>query len=190
MSDVTEILKQIEQGDPAAWDRLLPLVYDELHKLAAIKLSRERPGQTLQATALINEVYMRWLGAEKSPMWNSHEHFFYSAALTMKRILLKRAKAKMALKRGRGWKRLDIDTIDLALNTPDEAMLALDEAIDRLAAENPEAAKLFILRFFAGLTIESAAKEMNTSRSTADRLWKYARAWLGDYFGPDEDDSA
>jgi RNA polymerase sigma factor (TIGR02999 family) len=178
MTDVTSILSQIEQGDPHAADQLLPLVYDELRKLAAVKLAEEKPGQTLQATALVHEAYLRLVNSEQAQQWNSRGHFFGAAAEAMRRILLNRARDRNCQKRGGQLRKIDLDNVEIALQTPDEELLALDEALQRLEADNKVCADLVKLRFFAGLSIRDAAAAMGISRSTADRYWVYARAWL------------
>jgi RNA polymerase sigma factor (TIGR02999 family) len=178
MSDVTLILSQIEQGDPQAAEQLLPLVYDELRKLAAAKLAQERPGQTLQATALVHEAYLRLVAGNDAQPWNSRGHFFGAAAEAMRRILLNRARDKNRHKREGQRRRIDLDNVEIAFETPDEELLALDEALKRLETENQACAELVKLRFFAGLSIRDAAAAMGISRSTADRYWVYARAWL------------
>jgi RNA polymerase sigma factor (TIGR02999 family) len=178
MTDVTHILAQIEHGDDAAAERLLPLVYDELRKLAAAKLAHEKPGQTLQATALVHEAYLKLVDVEKAQHWNSRGHFFGAAAEAMRRILVNRARDKNRLKRGGHLRRIDLEKIEFALETPDDNLLALDEALTRLADENRPCADLVKLRFFAGLSLREAAAALGVSPSTADRYWAYARAWL------------
>src|SRR5262245_57309017 len=150
MTNVTRILSQIESGDPSAAEQLLPLVYDELRKLAAAKLAQERPGQTVQATALVHEAYIRLTPGEDPTDWNSRGHFFAAAAEAMRRILVNRARDKGRLKRGGHFQRIDLEKIELALETPDDDLLALDEALSRFAEEHPDCAKLVTLRFFAG----------------------------------------
>jgi RNA polymerase sigma factor (TIGR02999 family) len=179
MSDVTRILNQIEAGDPSAAEQLLPLVYDELRKLAAARLAREKPGQTLQATALVNEAYMRLAGGIPQS-WDSRGHFFSAAAEAMRRILLNRARDKGRVKRGGGLRRSDLDKLQVALDSRVEDLIDLNEAIDCLAAEDPQAAELVKLRFFAGLSHIDAAAAMGITRRVADRHWAYARAWLFD----------
>jgi RNA polymerase sigma factor (TIGR02999 family) len=182
MTQVTRILSAIEQGDPAAADQLLPLVYDELRQLAARTLAQEKPGQTLQATALVHEAYVRLVGsgeaAGREPRWDSRGHFFAAAAEAMRRILIDRAREKRSQKRGGGRRRLDIDAIDFATRATPDQLLALDEALARLAGQDPAAARLVELRYFAGLTVEEAGKALSMSTATAYRHWKYARAWL------------
>ena len=182
MNEVTTILSAVEKGDPHAADQLLPLVYNELRKLAAQKLAQEKPGQTLQATALVHEAYVRLLGNEPDAQarenWESRGHFFAAAAEAMRRILLNRARGKNRLKRGRGRRRIDLDKIEIALDTSDDQLIALDEALAQLAAEDSKAAQLVNLRFFAGLTLKEAAKSLGVPLRTAEREWAYARAWL------------
>jgi RNA polymerase sigma factor (TIGR02999 family) len=180
MSDVTRILSQIESGDAQAADELLPLVYYELRKLAASRLRQEKPGQTLQATALVHEAYLRLVGEEQAQNWDSRGHFFAAAAEAMRRILINRARDKKRLKRGGGRQRVNLDQINLALNTPAEDLLAVDEAIQQLAHEDSVGAELVKLRFFAGLNLRQAAESLGVARRTADRHWAFARAWLCD----------
>lgn len=180
MTDVTKILSQLEQGDSSAADQLLPLVYDELRKLAADRLSREQPGQTLQATALVHEVWLRLVGSKKSQQWDGRGHFFAAAAESMRRILMNRARDKKRLKRGGNFRRLNLDQIEIALDTPDEELIALDEAMQLLAKEDPLSAQLVKLRFFGGLSQRQAAEALRMAPRTADRQWAYARAWLFD----------
>jgi len=178
MSEVTRILSAIEKGDPHAAEQLLPLVYDELRKLAAAKLAQEKPGQTLQATALVHEAYLRLVDVNKAQEWNSRGHFFSAAAEAMRRILLNRARDKKRQKRGGGWQRLDLDALAVADNASDDELIALDDALQRLAQENPACAKLVQLRFFTGMTLSEAATALGLARRSADRQWAYARAWL------------
>lgn len=178
MSDVTQILCAIEQGDPQAAEHLLPLVYEELRRLAAQKMAQESPGQTLQATSLVHEVYLRLVDTEKVQHWDSRGHFFAAAAEAMRRILINRARDKNRLKRGGGHKRVDLDRLDVADNASDDDLVALDEALEKLAQENKPCAELVKLRFFAGLTLEEAAAALGLARRTADRHWAFARAWL------------
>jgi RNA polymerase sigma factor (TIGR02999 family) len=185
MSEVTHILCAIEQGDPNAAEQLLPLVYDELRKLAAQKLAQEKPGQTLQATALVHEAYLRLVDVEKAQHWNSRGHFFGAAAEAMRRILVNRARDKGRLKRGGGRKRVDLDHLCDPATTSDDDLLAMDEALDRLAGAHPECAALVKLRFFAGQTQQEAAAALGLARRTADRQWAFARAWLFDALGRD-----
>jgi RNA polymerase sigma factor (TIGR02999 family) len=178
MTDVTRILSAIEQGDPHAAEQLLPLVYDELRKLAAQKLIQERPGQTLQATALVHEAYLRLVDVDKAQHWNSRGHFFAAAAEAMRRILVEAARKKSAAKRGGGLARQGFDPELPAAPEADEDLLALDEALRRLADKHPVKARLVELRHFAGLSIEEAALALSISVTTANRYWSYARAWL------------
>jgi RNA polymerase sigma factor (TIGR02999 family) len=178
MTSVTQILTQIEQGDPSAADKLLPLVYDELRKLAAAKLSHEKPGQTLQATALVHEAYLRLVDVDKVPHWNSRGHFFGAAAEAMRRILVERARRKQELKHGGGFERIDLDHAAPVTNVSPEQLIALDDALGQLEHDDPAAAEIFRLRYFAGLSVEQAAASVGTSRATAYRHWTFARAWL------------
>src|SRR5436189_3935881 len=178
MSDVTRILSQIEQGDPQAAEQLLPLVYDELRKLAAVKLAQEKPGQTLQATALVHEAYVRLVEGQREQHWNSRGHFFGAAAEAMRRILVDQARRKQADKRGGQGRRVPLDAADVGFTSPADELLDIDEALTRLAAEDPQAARLIQLRYFAGLSIEDAAEVVGISRSTAYEHWSYARVRL------------
>jgi RNA polymerase sigma factor (TIGR02999 family) len=178
MTDVTRILSAIEQGDPSAAEQLLPLVYDELRKLAAQKMAQEKPGQTLQATALVHEAYIRLVDVEKAQHWDSRGHFFAAAAEAMRRILVEYARGKARQKRGGHRRRFDIDAVDLALHAAPDQLLAVDEALDKLQREDPAVFDLVKLRYFAGLNIEQAAAALGISTATAYRHWNYARAWL------------
>ena len=183
MSDVTRILSQIEQGDPQAVEKLLPLVYDELRKLAAVKLAQEKPGQTLQATALVHEAYVRLANADNLQLWNSRGHFFAAAAEAMRRILVESARRKQSLRHGGEWQRHDLDVLALSSpKTPDE-LVALSEALDRLAEISAQAAELVKLRFFAGLTNDQAAAALGISPRKANQVWAYAKAWLLECLG-------
>ncbi len=177
MSDVTRILVAIEQGDAKAADKLLPLVYEELRRLAGLKMSQEQPGQTLQATALVHEAYIRLVGAENQN-WSSRGHFFAAAAESMRRILIENARRKQRRKHGGGHQRVELDDADVTIEDALTDIIALDEALAKLAEEDPVKADLVKLRYFAGLTIEQAAKILQISRATADRYWSYARAFL------------
>jgi RNA polymerase sigma factor (sigma-70 family) len=205
VSDVSAILVAASQGDPRAAAELLPLVYDELRKLAAARLAQEHPGQTLQATALVHEAYLRLVGPAGAaaqepgasgrepaeidlapgswplaPVFHSRGHFFAAAAEAMRRILINRARDKNRQKRSGGWQRVELDSIEIALDTPPEDLLALDEALEQLAADDKLSHDLVQLRFFAGLTLGEAAEALGVPRRTADRHWAYARAWLFD----------
>jgi RNA polymerase sigma factor (TIGR02999 family) len=177
MSEVTRILASLEEGDSRAVDKLLPAVYQELRQLAAQKLSREKPGQTLQATALVHEAYLRLVGAEGRE-FPSRTHFFVAAAEAMRRILIENARRKHCLKRSGSHQRVDADEALLAVEGPAEDVIALDEALTKLAGVNPAVAELVRLRYFAGLTLDQAAELLGVSRRTADRYWAFARAWL------------
>ena len=177
MTDVTRILGAIEQGDAKATDELLPLVYEELRRLAGLKMSQEPPGQTLQATALVHEAYIRLVGAENQN-WSSRGHFFAAAAEAMRRILIENARRKQRRKHGGGRQRVELDDAEVAIEDALTDIIALDEALAKLAEEDAIKADLVKLRYFAGLTIEQAAKILGISRATAERYWSYARAWL------------
>jgi RNA polymerase sigma factor (TIGR02999 family) len=177
MSEVTRILDAVEQGDPHAAAELLPLVYEELRRLAAQKLAHEAPGQTLQATALVHEAYLRLVQGGEAVSWKSRGHFFGAAAEAMRRILIERARGRQRLRHGGGRKRVDLDEV-AALVEPPEELLALDEALSRLAAQAPMRAELVKLRFFAGLTMPEAAEALGISLATAERYWTFARTWL------------
>jgi RNA polymerase sigma factor (TIGR02999 family) len=178
MSEVTQILSGIVDGDPHAAERLLPLVYDELRKLAAQKLAQEKPGQTLQATALVHEAYLRLVDTEKAQQWNSRGHFFAAAAEAMRRILVDRAREKGRAKRGGGCQGLDIDALALATEVTPDRLLAIDDAIAQLERDDPTAAQIVKLRYFTGLTVEEAGQALGIATTTAYRHWNYARAWL------------
>ena len=179
MSEVTRILSAIEDGDPHAAEQLLPLVYDELRQLAAQKLAQETPGQTLQATALVHEAYLRLVGGGAASFdWKSRGHFFGAAAEAMRRILVENARRKRAVKHAGERLRVSLEGVDLAGESPPEQLLALDEALTRLAAEDPQKAELVKLRFFTGLSIEATAQALAISPATAKRWWTFARAWL------------
>jgi RNA polymerase sigma factor (TIGR02999 family) len=180
MSDVTRILSAIELGEPGAAGALLPLVYDELRKLAAQRLAHERPGQTLDATALVHEAYIRLVGDDPKKPWDGRGHFFAAAAEAMRRILVDRARDRRRQKRGGGRRRVRIDLDAVLHNPPDDDLLALDDALEALAREDPAGAELVRLRAFAGLSLGEAADVMGIGRRTADRYWAYARAWLCD----------
>jgi RNA polymerase sigma factor (TIGR02999 family) len=178
MNEVTEILGRIEHGEAQAAGRLLPLVYDELRRLASQKLALEKPGQTLQATALVHEAYLRLVDTDRAQVWNSRGHFFAAAAEAMRRILIERARSKRRQKWGGDWRRVDFDNLDLATSVTPDQLLSLDEAIDRLGQADPTAAGLVRLRYYAGLSLEQAAVPLAISTATAYRHWSYARAWL------------
>jgi RNA polymerase sigma factor (TIGR02999 family) len=178
MSDVTRILSAIEQGDPRAAEQLLPLVYEELRQLAAQRLAQEKPGQTLQATALVHEAYLRLVDQDKARSWDSRGHFFAAAAEAMRRILIDRARSRQASRHGGGRQRVELAEVDLAGQVTAPEMLELDDALLRLAEEDVGAADLVKLRFFAGLSVEEAGKALGLPRTTAYRQWTYARAWL------------
>jgi len=178
MSEVTHLLSAIDQGDPKAAEQLLPLVYDELRKLAAAKLAHEKPGQTLQATALVHDAYIRLVDADAAQHWDSRGHFFAAAAEAMRRILVEQARAKGRQKRGGGRQRIDIDAIDVAVQATPDQLLAIDEALDKLHREDAAVCELVKLRYFAGMNVEEAAAALGISVPTAYRHWDYARAWL------------
>jgi RNA polymerase sigma factor (TIGR02999 family) len=186
MSDVTRILSAIERGDPRAAAQLLPLVYDELRKLAAQRLAHEQPGQTLQATALVHEAFLRLVG-DDDPGWNSRGHFFAAAAEAMRRILVENARRKDRLKRGGAWARVELDNVSLAAPQEPDALLDLDHALTRLAEADPQAAELVKLRYFAGLSIKQAAAALGIAPRSADFLWAYAKAWLLKELGGQEE---
>ena len=178
MADVTVILSLIEAGDPSAAEQLLPLVYEELRKLAAAKLAHEKPGQTLQATALVHDAYLRLVDVEKAPHWRSRGHFFGAAAEAMRRLLVESARHKARIKHGGNVQRLDIEPGEILAPEVSENLLVLDEALNRLASGDSQAAELVKLRYFAGLTIPQAAEALGISPRKADMLWSFARAWL------------
>ena len=180
MSDVIQIMAAVEWGDSHAAEHLLPLVYDELRKLATQRLASEQPGQTLQPTALVHEAYVRLVVGEQPKGWNGRGHFFAAAAEAMRRILIEAARRKQRERHGGGRQQLTLDGLDVAAESPDEHLLALSEALDLLAGENPRAAELIKLRYFAGLTGREAAEALNISPRKADQVWAYARAWLLD----------
>jgi RNA polymerase sigma factor (TIGR02999 family) len=193
MSEVTQILSAIERGDPHAAEQLLPLVYEELRKLATQKLAQEKPGQTLEATALVHEAYVRLVGTPSEGAareWEGRAHFFAVAAEAMRRILVETARRKRRQKHGGGLPRVDIELANVVAPMPDEDLLALDEAMTRLAAEDPVRARLVQLRFYAGLSNEEAAKVLGISGVTAKRYWRYARAWLHREVGTGDDPGA
>lgn len=179
MSDFTEIMQAIDSGDSLAAERLLPVVYDELRKLASAHLAKEQPGQTLQPTALVHEAYLRLVGGANPQQWQSQGHFFAAAAIAVRRILIENARRKQSLKRGGGFLRREWeDDVAPSLPEPQEDLLALDEALQKLAGINPQAADVVQLLYFAGLTLPEAADTLGVSPRTAGRLWAFARAWL------------
>ena len=178
MPEVTQILSRIEAGDPSAAEQLLPLLYDELKKLAAHRLAHEKPGQTLQPTALVHEAYLRLVDCEESQHWNSRGHFFAAAAEAMRRILVDNARRKLSLKQGGNLQRQPADLDQLSRTESTEEILAVNEALAKLAQENPAVAKLVKLKFFAGMTLEEAAQALQISLRTANRYWTYAKAYL------------
>jgi RNA polymerase sigma factor (TIGR02999 family) len=190
MSDVTQILSAIEQGDPHAAEQLLPLVYRELRRLAAHKLAQEQPGQTLEPTALVHEAYLRLVDTEKARRWNSRGHFFAAAAEAMRRILIDSARRKQAEKHGGGRQRADFAQAEAVAAAPSEDLLALDEALGRLTQHDSAAGQLAKLRYFAGLSVGQAAEALGLSRSNAYRLWTFARAWLRCQLAGDRQDPA
>jgi RNA polymerase sigma factor (TIGR02999 family) len=189
MSDVTRILSAVERGDPHAAEELLPLVYDELRKLAAERMAQEKPGQTLQATALVHEAYVRLVGSQQEKSWNSRGHFFAAAAEAMRRILVEGARRKRRQKHGGDWRRVDLEEA-LRLAEPAGDLLALDEALRRLAAFDPLAAQLVTLRYFTGLTMADAALALGISLRNAERNWTYAKSWLHRELAPTDSPSA
>jgi RNA polymerase sigma factor (TIGR02999 family) len=178
MGAITQVLDAIDQGDPQAAEQLLPLVYDELRRLAAQKLASEKPGQTLQATALVHEAYVRLVGSDSNQTWGGRSHFFAAAAEAMRRILIDRARHKNSRKAGGGRRRVDLNEIELSLDEPDLELLALDDALRQLERKDPRKAEVVKLRFFAGLTTAQAAVALGVSTSTAENDWAYARSWL------------
>jgi RNA polymerase sigma factor (TIGR02999 family) len=178
MNEVTRILSAVKQGDPQAAEQLLPVVYDELRKLAAARLAHEKPGQTLQPTALVHEVYLRLVDVEHAQHWNSRGHFFGAAAQAMRRILIEQARRKAAERRGGSMRRVDFRHAEAVAASPED-LLAVDEILDRLTAHDAVAAELLKLRYFAGLSVEEAAQLLGLSRTSAYRLWTFVRAWVG-----------
>lgn len=176
MADVTQILSQIEQGDPSACDQLLPLVYEELRKLAAARLANESVGQTLQPTALVHEAWLKLAGTQQS--WNGRRHFFGAASEAMRRILIDRARKRHRKRHGGGRERIQIDTVELATKTDDGTLLELNEALEKFSLESPQQSELVKLRYIVGLTLAEAANALDISVATAKRHWSYARAWL------------
>lgn len=184
--EVTQILSAVAMGEPQAAEKLLPLVYDELRRVAAAQLAQERPGQTLQATALVHEAYLRLLGGG-ADSWENRRHFFAAAAEAMRRILVERARRRRRIRHGGGHERVDFEVDEIPIEAPQVDLLALDEALDRLAAEDSQKAELVKLRFFAGLSEQEAADLLGISRATAARHWAYARAWLFDRLHDDDE---
>lgn len=184
MSEVSEILSRIEAGDPSAAESLLPLVYNELRKLAAVRLAREDPGQTLQATALVHEAYVRLVDVERVQRWNSRGHFFAAAAEAMRRILVERARAKCSLKYGGAFRRVALEGVATVAEEHGQDIVEISDLLDQLAAVDSQAAELVKLRFFAGLTGDQCSEILGVSPRTVDNLWKYAKAWLYDKANP------
>jgi RNA polymerase sigma factor (TIGR02999 family) len=178
VSDVTQILDRAQQGDPKAAEQLLPLVYDELHKLAALKMAHEQPGQTLQATALVHEAWLRLVGSEEQKAWNSRGHFFAAAAEAMRRILVDRARQKARVRHGGGLERADLEHVTLATEDADGTVLAVHDALEKLALESPQKAEIVKLRYFTGLEHEEIAQTLGISEPTVRRHWAFARSWL------------
>ena len=178
MSDVTQLLAAIDAGEPTAADQLLPLVYEELRKLAAVKMAREKPGQTLQATALVHEAWLRLVGSEERKAWNSRSHFFGAAAEAMRRILVDRARQKARVRHGGELERVDLEHVNLAVQDSDETVLAMHEALDALARESPQKAEIVKLHYFIGMEYPEIARSLGISLSTVERHWAFARSWL------------
>lgn len=177
-ADVTQLLNAIDQGDPHASEKLLPLMYDELRKLAASKMAKEQPGQTLQATALVHDAWLRLVGKDKAKHWNNRGHFFGAAAEAMRRILVEVARRKARLRHGGSVERVPMDEVSIAVELPEERLVQMSEALDALAREEPEAAKVVKLRYFAGLSNQQAADATGISLRSAERHWTWAKAWL------------
>lgn len=185
MIDVTQLLQSIDRGEPRAAEELLPLVYDELRRLARARMAQEKPGQTLQATALVHEAYLRLVRGEPSPGWANRRHFFAAAAEAMRRILIEKARQRDRLRHGGGRERVDFDDIEFPIEESDENLLALDVALRELEQTDPRKAELVKLRYFAGLSEEEAAAALGISRPTASRWWTFAKAWLFDRVRPE-----
>jgi RNA polymerase sigma factor (TIGR02999 family) len=180
LSEVTRILNAAEQGDPTAADQLLPLVYDELRRLAAQRMANEAAGHTLQPTALVHDAWLRLAGSDANVQFANRAHFFAAAAEAMRRILIERARRKGAGKRGGNWQRIDLDKVEIAADADDDTVLLVNEALEKLAQEDPKAAEVAKLRFFGGLTLEEAGQVLGVTKRTADRYWAFARVWLFD----------
>jgi RNA polymerase sigma factor (TIGR02999 family) len=178
MSDVTQLLHAIDAGDPKAADQLLPLVYEELRKLASVKMAQEKPGQTMQATALVHEAWLRLAGAEEQNAWNSRGHFFGAAAEAMRRILVDRARQKARIRHGGDMERVDLEHVTIATEDSDGTVLAIHEALEKLAVESPQKAEIVKLRYFTGLEHAEIARALGVSEPTVRRHWAYARSWL------------
>jgi RNA polymerase sigma factor (TIGR02999 family) len=178
MSDVTQLLNAIDAGDPKAGDQLLPLVYEELRKLAAVKMAQEKPGQTLQATALVHEAWLRLAGPDEQKAWNSRGHFFGAAAEAMRRILVDRARQKARIRHGGDMERVDLDHVTIATEDSDGTVLAIHEALEKLAVESPQKAEIVKLRYFTGLEHAEIARALGVSEPTVRRHWAYVRSWL------------
>ena len=177
MSDVTQLLNAIDAGDPQAADQLLPLVYEELRKLAAARMAREKPGQTLQATALVHEAWLRLAGAEPQ-RWDNRRHFFAAAAESMRRILVEKARRRLRVRHGGGLERVDLDDVEIASDVREDQLVAMDEALARLEREDPKKAEVVKLRYFVGMTNRETAEAMGLSEATVERHWAFAKAWL------------
>jgi len=178
MPCITQLLGAIDSGDPKAADELLPLVYEELRKLAATKMAREKPGHTLQATALVHEAWQRLTGPESAPAWNNRGHFFAAAAETMRRVLVDRARQKSRIRHGGGLARVDLDLVNFANGDADETVLAVNEALETLARHSPQKAEIVKLRYFVGLGMSEICQALGLSQATVERHWAYARSWL------------
>jgi RNA polymerase sigma factor (TIGR02999 family) len=178
MDAISQVLDAIERGDPHAAEQLLPLVYEELRRLAAQRLADEKPGHTLQPTALVHEAYLRLVGAERVSHWNDRTHFFRAAAEAMRRILVDRARAKLSQKRGGAWRQVDLDGLAQIEHDPSCDLVAVNEALEQFREHDPMKAELVKLRYFAGLSVQDAADVLGISRATADRYWRYAKTWL------------
>jgi len=180
VSDITRILEAAQQGDPTVADQLLPLVYDELRRLAANRMANEAAGHTLQPTALVHEAWLRLTGGDANAQFANRAHFFAAAAEAMRRILIERARRKGAEKRGGDWQRVDLDKVEIATDADDDTLLLVNEALEKLSGEDAKAAEIAKLRFFGGLTLEEAAQVLGVTSRTADRYWAFARVWLFD----------